>query len=373
MRRLSLISLTLGCFMSVASGCGEEDPSDKDDSEANDDSLPGDSVPGDSDSIDADGDGVPAGQDCDDNDGSLGAIAEDVDCDGATKDADCDDGDPGVGAPDVDDADCDGQPTHAGGGEMIRLPATTFDMGCTEGQLHCSGDDAPVMPVTLTHDYYLGQTEVTQGEYKEVMGDYAPDFPLYPSSFADCGTNCPTESVNWHIAAHYTNALSAKAGLSACYTCGETGNEVVCLVAEDPYLCEGYRLPTEAEWEAAARCGEDLPFAGSESLDEVGWYSSNSGSKTHPVAQKPANGCGLYDMTGNVWEWTQDRYSGNYYTLDGRTDPAGPETGSTHVYRGGCWDVAAQASGVSGRGNAAPSFAHHSIGFRVARTVPSEN
>jgi formylglycine-generating enzyme required for sulfatase activity len=275
---------------------------------------------------------------------------------------DCDDTDASVGLPDVDDPDCDGVPTHAGGGAMILVPAGSFDMGCTPGQSDCGSYESPVMPVTLTHDYYMGETEVTQAAYEAVMG-------TNPSYFTDCGNDCPVEMVNWHMAAAYANALSSSAGLTECYTCSGSGDSVDCGVAMSPYACDGYRLPTEAEWEGAARCGEDLRYAGSNDIDAVGWTIENSDRTTHAVAGKDANACGLYDMSGNVWEWTQDWHSPDYYyTADGRTDPEGASEGYAWIRRGGCEDYLTDGARVAFRSNMYGS--HSGTGFRLARTLP---
>jgi formylglycine-generating enzyme required for sulfatase activity len=138
----------------------------------------------------------------------------------------------------------------------------------------------------------------------------------------------------------------------------------------DPYTCDGYRLPTEAEWEGAARCGEDLLFAGGDVAVDVGWYSDNSGSTTHPSALLAPNACGLYDMSGNVSEWTQDLYELTYYASSGRTDPTGASTGTNRVYRGGRWIDRVRYLRVASRRNDGPANAYYVVGFRLARTAP---
>lgn len=277
---------------------------------------------------DFDCDGVLKDDDCDDADPSSTTLATDADCDGALAELDCDDLDPSRG--DVDDSDCDGVPTHAGGGDMIRIAAGSFDMGCTPGQVNCESHEAPVMPVTLTKDFYMSETEITQSQYQAVVGEN-------PSAFTSCGDDCPVENVNWNEAASFANALSALSGLEECYTCITSGRSVTCTPSMVPYQCVGYRIATEAEWEYAARCGQDTLYAGSDDADLVAWYLNNSDWSTHAVARRQPNACGLYDMSGNVAEWVQDYFSDSYYTSDSRTDPTGPETGSTRVIRGGAW------------------------------------
>ncbi len=171
-------------------------------------------------------------------------------------------------------------------------------------------------------------------------------------------------NVSWYDAAEYANALSTSEGLDACFTCsGGT-----CDTAGDPYTCNGYRLPTEAEWEYAARAGTDLLYAGSNTLDDVGWYSGNSGYNPHPVAQLDPNAWGLYDMSGNAWEWVWDRYGS--YSSSSVSDPTGSQSGSYRVYRGGGWLGAPGNARVAYRNYYYPSDRHNSLGFRLTRTVP---
>jgi formylglycine-generating enzyme required for sulfatase activity len=249
------------------------------------------------------------------------------------------------------------------GMDFVTLYAGRFDMGCTAGQSSCNSDESPVMPVTLTHDYYLGETEVTQGQYQALMGSN-------PSYWSSRGSTHPVENLSWYMAAAFANAVSTAAGLTQCYTCTGSGTSVSCSVAMNPYSCDGYRLPTEAEWEGAARCGEDLLYAGSNDVANVGWYSSNSGSTSHAVATKSPNACGLYDMSGNVWEFTQDWYSSTYYTSSGRTDPIGASSGSATPGRGGGYGFAADRLRVAYRYQFGQSSGYGFLGFRLARTAP---
>ncbi len=250
--------------------------------------------------------------------------------------------------------------------EFVTLCAQTFDMGCTPAQVatgDCGDDELPVRAVTLTQDWYLGRTEITQDQFSAVLG-YAP------SEFSDCGGDCPVDSVTWHEAAAFANALSAAAGLDACYSCDGLAPDVTCEVAWTALECDGYRLPTEAEWEASARCGTDLVFAGSDVLDDVGWYYSNSGIEPHPVGSLAANGCGLVDMSGNAWEWTNDWFATDYYAWGESTDPLGAEAAAGRGYRGGCWGNEPARLRVSNRGGFEPDTVQRFLGFRLARTAP---
>lgn len=220
---------------------------------------------------------------------------------------------------------CDtGTVTHtASGVDLVSVCAQTFQMGCTSGAAPCQVDEI-LHNVTLTHTYNMGQTEVTQAEFGAVMG-------YNPSTLGTCGDDCPVENVTWHESAAYANAVSRAAGLACCYTCTGSGTSVTCTTSANPYTCSGYRLATEAEWEAAARCGTDLTYAGSNTIGLVGWYIGNALGLKQAVAEKYPNGCWLYGMTGNVWEWTHDGYG----TYGGTTtDPTGAVSGSGRVLRG---------------------------------------
>ena len=299
-----------------------------------------------SDLCDVDEDGIVAtecgGGDCNDSDASTGVIA--------------------------DDPDCDGVLTHAGGGDLVRIAASSFDVGCTAGQSSCGADEQPVMPVTLTNDYYLGETEVTVREYQLVMGSNPGRATC--GQFNQYASNCPVDQVSWHMAAAYTNALSHAAGLTQCYACFGTGSSTTCTVAMSVYACDGYRLPTEAEWEGAARCGDDQLYSGSDTATDVAWFSSNAASNTHEVGLLAANACGLYDMSGNVWEWVHDWYDSAWYTSAGRTDPEGPTTGTARAPRGGGYWNTPEWVRVASRGvEFVPTYREAYTGFRVARTA----
>jgi sulfatase modifying factor 1 len=239
------------------------------------------------------------------------------------------------------------------GYEMVLVPSGTFTMGSSEG----GGDETP-HEVTISRSFWVGKTEVTQGLYKQVRGEN-------PSGFSSCGDSCPVEQVSWFDAVTFANKLSELEGLEACYVIsGESVSWPRGL------SCMGYRLPTEAEWEYAAGAGQSTTYAGSNELDEVGWYGDNSGMKTHPVAQKRANAWGLYDMSGNVWEWTWDWYDSSYYQSSSNVDPVGPNGGSSRVGRGGGWGSVASYARVADRNVSAPSRRDDSLGFRLSRSNP---
>lgn len=240
----------------------------------------------------------------------------------------------------------------------VRMPATTFEMGCAG---EC-GDNEELHTVTLTHDYFVGITEVTEDEFAGMMG-----YPLSIETCAEAGGDCPISYISWNEAAAYTNALSTASGREECYDCAGRWDDVVCEVHGDPYTCEGYRLLTEAEWEAAARCGTTYDFAGSDVADDVAWYDENSDGTPHPVGQLAPNDCGLFDMSGNAWEMTQDWY--DYYGSAPVTDPTGGSSGYCRVQRGGSYFSSVQYSRVASRGCVGQEDVYSNIAFRVGRTA----
>ena len=201
----------------------------------------------------------------------------------------------------------------------------------------------PQHKVTLTKGFYMQTTEVTQGQWKAVMGNN-------PSNFKNCGDDCPVEQVSWNDAQGFIRKLNQKEG------------------------SDKYRLPTEAEWEYAARAGSRTAFANggiSElecghdlNLDAMGWYCGNSNKRTHPVAQKQPNAWGLYDMHGNVWEWCQDWYGKNY-SFSSVIDPTGPSSGSDRLLRGGSWGNRAKGCRSALRYWYEPGFRVNALGFRL--------
>lgn len=235
-------------------------------------------------------------------------------------------------------------------GEVL-INGGTFTMGCTSEQGDdCGSDESPTHEVTLTRDFYIMESEVTQGLYEAVMGNN-------PSGLQ--GRDRPVENVIWYDAVEFANALSALQGLEECYSI--EGEDVEWSNMD----CIGWRLPTEAEWEYSARGGESYRYAGSDNVDEVAWYYDNSGYKTQDVCGKNRNGYGLCDMSGNVWEWVWDWHGD--YSASPTEDPQGPTSGSARVLRGGSWKNNAWGVRVSNR---ITYSWNDDLGFRLARYSP---
>ncbi|GHV46931.1 hypothetical protein AGMMS49546_35850 [Spirochaetia bacterium] len=232
---------------------------------------------------------------------------------------------------------------------MVQVPAGTFSMGGNG-----DGDGKPIHQVTISRPFFMSRTEITQKEWVEVMGSN-------PSNWK--GENLPVEMVSWFDALEYCNKRSQKEGLTPAYS--GSGDYIRC-----NFNANGYRLPTEAEWEWAAKGGgKDFmitDYSGSNNPDGVAWYTNNSGGRTHEAGTKAPNSLGLYDMSGNVWEWCWDWYG--TYSSGAQTDPAGASSGSSRVVRGGgSWASAAQGLRSAYRNGNTPSNRYGSIGFRVVR------
>ncbi len=233
---------------------------------------------------------------------------------------------------------------------MIYVAGGTFEMGNPDASIGDS-DERPVHSVTLS-SYYIGKYEVTQAQWESVMEENYSYFE---------GSDHPVENVSWLNAIKFCNALSASEGLTLSYTVN--GAEVTV----NPNA-NGYRLPTEAQWEYAARGGSlsaGYLYSGSDNIDEVAWFGDNSGGATHPVGTKQANELGIYDMTGNVWEWCWDWYGD--YSSNSQTDPYGPTSGSFRVIRGGGWYDAAVGCRAFDRLSRNPSNMDGYLGLRLVR------
>lgn len=264
--------------------------------------------------------------------------------------------------------------------EMRRLPPGTFLMGRPASE---AGDSADQIQheVEIKNTFAISVTEITQAQYERVMG-------RNPSRFSGDAER-PVENVSWLDAVTYCNRLSAREGLTPCYhPIAEAGKFAKQEVQwQDGLRCRGYRLPTEAEWEYAARADGRTSYAGSETLDKVAWWDKNSQGTTHPVASKQANAWGLYDFNGNVSEWVWDfdhQLAAGVKTLP-RVDPIYPDpmektfpdpAGIAQVARGGSWSSnAAGEVRVAHRESFGPNDAparisRADVGFRVARSCP---
>jgi formylglycine-generating enzyme required for sulfatase activity/serine/threonine protein kinase len=248
---------------------------------------------------------------------------------------------------------------------LAAVPAGTYTIGSPTTEADRRENEAQ-HSVTLTRGFSMGTTEVTQGQYQALMGANPVVSQTDCFRLGDASSPAddePVYCVSWVDAANLANAASAKEGLESCYVV--SGDKVSW---PKGLACTGYRLPTESEWEVAARGGGSGIYAGGHDLGSLGWFDGNSGGRPHPVGQKASNGYGLYDMSGNVWEWTWDAY-GDYPT-GSTTDPAGAARGSYRVLRGGSWYDSAAGARVAVRSFLVPAFRNFSLGFRLARTIP---
>ena len=216
---------------------------------------------------------------------------------------------------------------------MIPVDGGTFSMGCPSEKPNCYDREKPVHSINIS-SYSIGKYEVTQAQWEAIMGSN-------PSHFRGCN-NCPVEQVSWINVQEFIRKLNLKTG-------------------------KRYRLPTEAEWEYAARGGnksEGYEFSGSDSLSAVGWYNENSRGETHPVGTKLSNELGIYDMSGNVQEWCSDWYGA--YNSSSQSNPKGPLSGTNRVLRGGYWHFVNVYCRVSSRNYLDSYGMLNNIGFRLA-------
>jgi len=239
--------------------------------------------------------------------------------------------------------------------EMIRVQGGVFMMGSPESEpgRHMTDED-PQHRVTVS-SFYIAKFPVTQAEYQAVMG-------TNPSQFR--GDDLPADQISWNNAIEYCNRRSAAEGLTPVYTI--SGNNITW-----NREANGYRLPTEAEWEYACRAGTQTPFYSGASMDDSGWHRGNTfvngGRSTFPVGQMQPNAWGIHDMHGNVLEWCWDWMAP--YTADAQVNPVGPATGTRRVYRGGCFDFAASQCRSAYRFGNRQTFRMFYTGFRAARNA----
>ena len=279
----------------------------------------------------------------------------------------------------------------------VEVPAGTFLMGCTIGQFYEAEadeqkDDATLISdcavdemvpnsaeptevdheVTLSRGFLMAATELTQHQWRDVVGN-SPN----PN---DCSADdCPMGNINWWEALTFANLMSERDGLAPCYELvgcsGGLGYDKSCedvlVLTEDEsvYSCEGYRLPTEAEWEYAARAAEDQLYSGSEHYEDVAWTAHNDEDlASHPVALLAPNAWGLYDMSGNLREWVWDTYKETEYSTSDEVDPIGDSNSDTQVVRGGSWNTNPDGVRVSKRYAFSPALRTYVIGLRLVRT-----
>ena len=217
---------------------------------------------------------------------------------------------------------------------MVFIPAGSFTMGSPDTEAE-RDDDEGQHRVTLTRGFYLGKYEVTQDQWQRVMGEN-------PARFADAGRKAPVERVSWEDCQAFCRKLG-----------------------------EGFRLPTEAEWEYAARGGpvsRGFTYSGSDHLDNVGWFNGNSGIRTIDVGQRRANELGLHDMSGNVFEWCQD--GDGDYPSGAVIDPVDRSTGPERIFRGGAWNGNARNCRCANRASSMPTMRGGDLGLRLVRTTP---
>jgi formylglycine-generating enzyme required for sulfatase activity len=232
--------------------------------------------------------------------------------------------------------------------ELVLIPSGTYQMGCSASLTHaCYSSESPVHAVTVTSPFYMGRFEVTQAQWLARMGANPSSFQSASSQVAAAQvSNRPVEMVSW-------NAI------------------------QDFLAQTGSRLPTEAEWEYAYRAGTTTAFHGftghpsgtsdDSLIPSISWHSANASGQTRPVGGKLANGYGLHDMSGNVWEWVNDWYSSNYYSSSPQNNPPGPATGTFRVVRGGSWNGSSNDSRASIRGSAGPGGSFNTVGFRLVK------
>jgi len=218
--------------------------------------------------------------------------------------------------------------------EMVQVKGGCYQMGDSFGT---GGPEEKPVHLVCLDGFAIGKNLVTQGEWQAVMGEN-------PSYFKQCGASCPVEKVSWEMAQEFIGRLNRLTG-------------------------KNYRLPSEAQWEFAARSGgKHEQWGGTSDTREVGafaWLAENAGQKTHPVGSKRPNGLGLFDMTGNLWQWCSDWFDEEYYRHSPEKNPQGPASGNNRVLRGGSWNDAAASSRASERWSYLPVSSYYNFGLRL--------
>ena len=242
------------------------------------------------------------------------------------------------------------------GVEMVLIPAGEFRMGDEQGE-----DDEQPEHTVRVRSFYMDVCEVTQESFQAMLG-------RNPSKWPDPAK--PVERMSWYFAIQYCNMRSTREGFRPCYDLAS---------GRCDFGADGYRLPTEAEWEYACRAGTTTAYSfgdDSAKLGDVAWFKKNSGAATHAVKQKPPNPWGLYDMHGNVAEWCHDFYA-DCYPDGAAQDPTGPESGEDRVLRGGSWKTSEDSCRCSARNYEAPGladvcFGYEAYGFRCVRAAAGQ-
>ncbi|MBF0548096.1 MAG: SUMF1/EgtB/PvdO family nonheme iron enzyme [Candidatus Riflebacteria bacterium] len=236
---------------------------------------------------------------------------------------------------------------------MVKIPSGTFAMG----NANIAGDAIPVHNVTISKPFYIGMYDVTQAQFMQALNTDPTAFPG--------DSNRPVDKAAYFDAVNFCNWLSDYTGLNRCFTYDASGSAIC------DFTANGYRLPTEAEWEYACRAGSFSEYYWGDAFDSAfAWYSGNWPGYTHPVGTRNPNNFGLYDMSGLVWEWCWDWYDSNYYSVSPSTDPTGPATGTNRILRGGSWGSLAPNLRAGYRTYDVPTNpSGGSYGFRVARNA----
>ena len=263
--------------------------------------------------------------------------------------------------------------TTSNGIKLRRIPSGKFYMGSHDSDEYMRNNEKPQHRVQITHSMYMAVTQVTQDQFLEVM-------KYNPSTSVENGLN-PVDCVNWYGAIEFCNKLSEKEGLEPYYQLDDVRRRPNSQVIEEADVWirngNGYRLPTEAEWEYCSRAGSITPWCFGDLVLDVGqyaWYYDNSQLETHPVGMKKTNAWGLLDMHGNVMEWCYDWYNEFYYQQNPpEDDPTGPAEGSVRALRGGAWQFGAEATRSAYRNSANPDIMSNVIGFRIVRTASDDD